>query len=225
MYIYLHGFSSGPGSTKARYIQAQFAQIGIELQVPDLNQDDFTHLTVSRQIAQVVDLFPSDRQPVTLIGSSLGGWIAAIIAQNHPQVERLVLLAPAFDFLAHWLPKIGEQQLNSWQKTGYLSIYHHAIKDLVPLHYEFLTDARRYPLAEIDSPLERLRQRVLPTLIIHGIHDDVIPVAASQSFVIDRPWVELLEWDSDHQLTDARDSLPETLCERIWQEIRRFCQV
>ncbi len=209
MYIYLHGFSSGPESTKAKYIKAQFAQIGIELQVPDLNQDDFTHLTVSRQIAQAVDLFPPDRSPVTLIGSSLGGWIAAIIAQNHPQVERLVLLAPAFDFLAHWLPKIGEQQLNSWQKTGYLSIYHHATKNLVPLHYDFLTDAQNYPLVEIN--------RVLPTLIIHGIHDDVIPVGASQSYVIDRPWVDLLEWNSDHQLTDAS--------EQIWQEIRRFCQV
>jgi uncharacterized protein len=209
MYIYLHGFSSGPGSTKAKYIKAQFAQIGIELQVPDLNQDDFTHLTVSRQIAQVIDLFPQDRSPVTLIGSSLGGWIAAIIAQNYSQVDRLVLLAPAFDFLAHWLPKIGEQQLNSWQKTGYLSIYHHAIKDLVPLHYDFLTDALKYPLSEID--------RVLPTLIIHGIHDDVIPVTASQEYVLDRPWAELLEWDSDHQLTDASD--------RIWQEIRLFCEV
>jgi uncharacterized protein len=209
MYIYLHGFSSGPGSTKAKYIQAQFTQIGIELQVPDLNQDDFTHLTVSRQIAQVVALFPPDRSPVTLIGSSLGGWISAIIAQDHPQVERLVLLAPAFDFLAHWIPKIGEQQLNSWQKTGYLSIYHHGIKDLVPLHYDFLSDARKYPLTEID--------RFIPTLIIHGIHDDVIPVEASRSFAIDRPWVELLEWNSDHQLTDASD--------RIWQELRRFCRI
>jgi uncharacterized protein len=209
MYIYLHGFSSGPGSTKAKYIQAQFTQIGIELQVPDLNQDDFTHLTVSRQIAQVVVLFPPDRSPVTLIGSSLGGWISAIIAQDHPQVERLVLLAPAFDFLAHWIPKIGEQQLNSWQKTGYLSIYHHGIKDLVPLHYDFLSDARKYPLTEID--------RFIPTLIIHGIHDDVIPVEASRSFAINRPWVELLEWNSDHQLTDASD--------RIWQELRRFCRI
>jgi uncharacterized protein len=209
MYIYLHGFSSGPRSTKAKYIQAQFAQIGIELQVPDLNRDDFTHLTVSRQIAQVVDLFPTDGSAVTLIGSSLGGWIAAIIAQDRPQVERLILLAPAFDFLAHWLPKIGDRQLNSWQKTGYLSIYHHAIKNLVPLHYDFLTDALKYPLAEID--------RNLPTRIIHGIYDDVIPVAASQAFVASRPWVDLLEWDSDHQLTDAS--------ERIWQEIRQFCQV
>jgi pimeloyl-ACP methyl ester carboxylesterase len=209
MFIYLHGFSSGPGSTKAKYIRSQFAQIGIELRVPDLNQDDFTHLTVSRQIAQVVDLFPSDGSPVTLIGSSLGGWISAIIAQTYPQVERLVLLAPAFDFLTHWLPKIGETQLNSWQKTGYLSIYHHAIKDVSPLHYDFLLDADKYPLHEID--------RVLPTLIIHGINDDVIPISASQNFTLERPWVQLLEWNSDHQLTD--------LNHQIWEEICQFCDI
>jgi uncharacterized protein len=209
MYIYLHGFSSGPGSTKAKYVRASCAQIGIDLQVPDLNQDDFTHLTISRQIDQVVDLFPSDRSPVTLIGSSLGGWISAIVAQNHPQVEKLILLAPAFDFLTHWLPKIGEQQLNLWQKTGYLSVYHHAIKDLSPLHYDFLTDAGKYPMAEID--------RVLPTLIIHGINDEVVPVSVSQHFARTHPWVELLEWDSDHQLIDKN--------EQIWQEIRRFCKI
>jgi uncharacterized protein len=209
MYIYLHGFSSGPGSTKAKYIQAQCVQIGIDLQVPDLNQDDFTHLTISRQITQVLALFPPDGSLVTLIGSSLGGWIATLIAQNHPQVEKLVLLAPAFDFLAHWLPKIGEQRLDLWQQTGYISIYHHAIKDLSPLHYDFLIDAQTYPPAEID--------RVLPTLIIHGIHDDVIPIAASQNFATEHPWVELLEWDSDHQLTDLNP--------QIWQEICRFCQL
>jgi uncharacterized protein len=209
MYIYLHGFASGPGSTKAKYIQKCFAQIGIELHVPDLNQGDFTHLTVSRQITQVVDLFPKDGSPVTLIGASLGGWVSAIIAQDYFQVEKLILLAPAFDFLDHWLPKIGDLQLSSWESTSYLSIYHHALKNLSPLHYDFLLDADKYPLSEID--------RVLPTLIIHGTNDDVIPISASRDFVRDRPWGVLLEWESDHQLTDSSD--------KIWQEICRSCQL
>jgi uncharacterized protein len=208
MYIYLHGFSSGPGSTKAKYLKEQFDRADRQLQVPDLNQNDFTNLTILRQIDQVVNLLPQDGSPVTLIGSSLGGWISAIIAQNHPQVERLILLAPAFDFLAHWLPKIGEQQLNAWEQTGHLDVYHHAVKDLVPLDYNFLTDARKYPLAEIT--------RDLPTLIIHGINDDVVPISASRDFATNHPWVELLEWDSDHQLTDRN--------EQIWQQISRFCQ-
>ncbi len=207
MYIYLHGFASGPGSTKAIYIQEHFAQIGIKLQVPDLNQDNFAQLSVSRQIAQVVDLFPQDDSPVTLIGSSLGGWVSTIIAQDYPQVDRLVLLAPAFDFLNHWLPKIGERQLDSWKNTYYLPIYHHALKNLSPLHYNFLVDARRYPLSQID--------RALPTLIIHGINDDVIPISASRDFCDRRHWVELVEYPSDHQLTNVTD--------RIWQQICDFC--
>jgi uncharacterized protein len=206
MYIYLHGFASGPGSTKAIYIREQFAKIGIELQVPDLNQNDFTQLTVSRQIAQVVNLFPQDGTPVTLIGSSLGGWVSTIIAQDYPQVEKLVLLAPAFDFLNHWLPKIGDRQLNLWKNTYHLPIYHHALKNLSPLHYNFVVDARRYPLSQID--------RALPTLIIHGVNDDVIPISASRDFRKDRHWVELLEWESDHQLTNVSD--------RIWREICDF---
>jgi uncharacterized protein len=209
MYIYLHGFASGPGSTKAIYIQEHFAQIGIKLQVPDLNQGNFAQLSVSRQIAQVVDLFPQDGSPVTLIGSSLGGWVSTIIAQDYPQVERLILLAPAFDFLNHWLPKIGERQLDSWKNTYYLPIYHHALKNLSPLHYNFLVDARRYPLSQID--------RVLPTVIIHGINDDVIPVSASRDFCRHRHWVELLEYPSDHQLTNVTD--------RIWQKVCDFCHL
>jgi uncharacterized protein len=209
MYIYLHGFASGPGSTKAIYIREQFAKLGIKLEVPDLNQGDFAHLTVSRQIAQVVDLFPSDGEPVTLIGSSLGGWVSTIIAQDYPQVEQLFLLAPAFDFLNHWLPKIGDRQLNSWKNTYYLPIYHHALKNLSPLHYNFVVDAHRYPLSQID--------RALPTLIMHGINDEVIPISASRDFSQQRRWVKLLEHPSDHQLTNVTD--------RIWQEICDLCHL
>ena len=195
MYIYLHGFASGPGSTNARELKARCAKIGVDLSVPDLNQGDFTHLTISRQIAQVVDLLPQDGTPVTLIGASLGGWTAAIIAQDYPQVERLILLAPAFNFLDLWLPKLGADRLKSWKNIGYLHIYHYAAQNLLPLHYDFITDARKYHLFESD--------RLLPTLIIHGVHDEVIPIESSRKFVAKHPWVELIEAESDHALTDC----------------------
>jgi uncharacterized protein len=202
-YIYLHGFASGPQSTKARYFQARYAEVGIDLQVPDLNQPDFAKLTISRQIARVVDLLPSDDSPVTLIGSSLGGLTAAIVAQDCPQVQQLILLAPAFDFLTHWLPKIGDRQLTLWQQNSYLPIYHYAQQKLLPLHYNFIIDADRYHLFT--------SSRIVPTVIVHGIHDSVIPIAASRDFANQHPWVELVELDSDHNLTDVRD--------QIWQEM------
>ncbi len=204
MYIYLHGFASGPGSTKARELKDRCDRVGIDLLVPDLNQGDFTHLTISRQIAQVVDLFPRDRSPITLIGASLGGWTAAIIARDYPQVERLILLAPAFNFLNHWLPKLGADRLKSWEDIGYLSIYHHAVQNLLPLHYDFLTDARKYHLFTSD--------RILPTVIIHGTHDAVIPISSSRDFVREHPWVALVEVNSNHALLDCIDLIWQKMC-------------
>jgi predicted esterase YcpF (UPF0227 family) len=115
-HIYLHGFASSPNSTKAKDLSSRFAQIPINLTIPDLNAEDFSHLTISRQINQIYRLF-SDSSPVTLIGSSLGGLTAAYLAQQHSQIQRLVLLAPAFGFLSHWLEYSNEKMI---QKIGIL---------------------------------------------------------------------------------------------------------
>lgn len=73
--IYLHGFGSGPKSTKAAFFQRRLQQIGIPILVPDLNQGQFSQLTLTRQIQQVSQqLAEYAHPPVTLIGSSLGGW-------------------------------------------------------------------------------------------------------------------------------------------------------
>lgn len=211
-YIYLHGFASSPQSTKARYLTDRFHRVGVQLQVPDLNDGDFSHLTISRQVEQVIALFPKTTIPVTLIGSSLGGLTATIIAQKCSQIKQLILLAPAFDFLTHWLPKIGEKQLQLWENDRYLPTYHYGEQKLLPLHYDFLTDARRYHGFTSDRLWRVLRDdRVIPTLIFHGINDDVIPISVSQNFADRHPGVKLIELDSDHQLTNSLDL--------IWQEI------
>ncbi|NJN57041.1 MAG: esterase [Leptolyngbyaceae cyanobacterium SL_5_9] len=208
-FIYLHGFASGPRSAKAKYLGDRFQSLNINLQTPDLNQDDFTHLTLSRQIQQIQAAFPPTPQPVTLIGSSFGGLTAAWIGECQAQVKRLVLLAPAFQFLAHWLPKLGKEQVQSWQTEQYLSVYHYGAQQMLPLHYGFVTNAVQYEETKL--------QRSLPTLILHGRIDEVIPIQASRSFANQRPWVKLVELDSDHALADVQP--------RIWQEIQTFCQL
>lgn len=208
-YLYLHGFASSPQSTKARELASRFAQLGLDLDRLDLNQDDFTHLTLTRQLQQVADALPPAPAPVTIIGSSFGGLTAAWAGERHPQIQRLVLMAPAFGFLSHWLPRLGEAQLNQWQTEGYLSVYHYSAEQRLPLHYQFVEDAMQYDDVRL--------QRPIPTLILHGRRDDVIPIAASADFARSRPWVRLIELDSDHALTDVSD--------QIWQEVSTFCHL
>ena len=198
-YFYLHGFASSPKSSKAQDFGDRFSKLNRQLIIPDLNQDDFSHLTISRQIQQVSALFPSPEHPVTLIGSSLGGLTAAHLAQRFPQVQQLILLAPAFGFLDHWLDRLGEMAVKQWQESGYLKVYHYRDQASVPLHYAFVTDAEQYR--------ENLLTRAVPTLIFHGIQDEVIPVSASRTYSQLRPWVRFIELDSDHALTDVSEEI------------------
>jgi len=206
-YLYLHGFASSPNSAKARELGDRFQDLGIALEIPDLNQDDFSHLSLSRQLAQVEALLPD--RPVTVIGSSFGGLTAAWLAERNPQIQRLVLLAPAFQFLAHWLPRLGSEQLLRWQQEQYMAVYHYAAQTELPLQYGFVTDLAEYHDGDLG--------RSLPTLILHGVHDDVIPVQASRDYAEQRPWVKLIELESDHSLANVSD--------RIWQEIQAFCEL
>lgn len=203
-YVYLHGFASGPQSTKAQFLRDRFEALQIKLIIPDLNQPDFYHLTLTRQIEQVRAMLPID-VPIILIGSSFGGLTAAWIAEQCEQVERTILLAPAFQFLEQWLPRLGEAQLHQWQQQNSLQVYHYGKQQMMSLSYQFAADLRQYRETQL--------QRPVPTLILHGQQDEVISAEASRTFAATRSWVKLIELDSDHALTNVQDE--------IWQKIQQ----
>lgn len=207
-YIYLHGFASSPNSNKARYIAERFAKNQIKLEIPDLNCKDFYHLTITRQLKQVAASLEKQVE-ATIIGSSLGGLTAAHIAEKFPQVKGLVLLAPAFDFLSHWLPTLDAEVIKRWKQEKYLMVHHYGQKQELPLSYDFLLDAKQYH--------QRLLKRPIPTLILHGQYDEVIPIQASRNYAQRRYWVDLIELNSDHALGNAMVD--------IWQAIEYFCQL
>jgi uncharacterized protein len=207
-FLYLHGFASSPQSTKAQYFARQFQSLNQPLQIPDLNQDDFYHLTLSRQIQQVQALLATE-SAVTIIGSSFGGLTAAWLGEQLLSVQRLVLLAPAFQFLAHWQPRMGSEQMQRWQRDQAMPIYHYGIGQMLPLSYQFISDLRQYDDASL--------QRPIPTLILHGCQDEVIPIQSSRDYAAARNWVELIELESDHALGNVQAEM--------WQAIQNFCQL
>lgn len=216
-YIYLHGFASSPDSAKAKYFRDRFSSLGIDLKTPDLNQNNFSGLTLTRQLRQIETEFLQTQSPaekvknlggVTIIGSSFGGLTAAWLAQRQLSVKQIVLLAPAFDFLSHWLPMLGQQQLEKWQSEKYLPVYHYGEQREVPLNYQFVADMAQYP--------EEKLMRSVPTLIVHGLHDTIIPIQASRNFADNRPWVQLMELEDDHSLGNVLGE--------IWEAMQKFCQ-
>jgi pimeloyl-ACP methyl ester carboxylesterase len=195
-YTYLHGFASGPHSRKAQAFQRSFERLGIDLSIPALDQGDFAHLTISRQLNLINQLLAGE--PARLIGSSMGGYLAALYASTHPEVDRLVQLAPAFDFSSRWEVLTGPEKLAAWHDTGWLEVFHYGKQTTERVHFDLFEDARKH------APNPDFRQ---PARIFHGTRDEVVPIGLSRAFAASHPNAELTELDSDHELLDVLDTI------------------
>jgi pimeloyl-ACP methyl ester carboxylesterase len=205
-YLYLHGFASSPQSTKARYMQKKFAELGLDLDIPDLNLTDFSTVTLSEQLAYLNLTYLSNDEPMVVIGSSLGGFLAIQLAAQNPLVEKIVLLAPAFGFSQRIAKALGAGNVAKWQADGSREFYHYGLKRNVNLQFQFFADAQNYS--------EENLTRSLPMLIFHGVHDNVVPAALSEEFAKKRSQVTLKLLDDDHALGNDLDS--------IWQDTKNF---
>ena len=208
MIFYLHGFASSARSSKAAFFAARLHELGVALRTPDFNEPDFSTLTISRMIAQVVsevDAHPG--VPCVLIGSSLGSFVAVQVALQRPlRIERMILLAPALDFGGNRMRSLGDRGLEEWERTNRLEVFHHAYGRTVPVHYELYADARRYDC--VNATLS------MPIQIFQGRNDTAVDAESVERWAAVRPNVELHMLDDDHQLIA---SLP-----YIWREARRF---
>lgn len=208
---YLHGLASSPDSSKARFLADRLAAHGRHLHVPDLNEPDFSTLTTTRMITQVAAQLRPEESTV-VIGSSLGAFVALHLAEQLHRAEepspidRLVLLAPAFDFGAAGMGKLGPEGLARWREDGWLEMPHYAYGGTRRVHYELYADGGRY-----DS--FRVRTTV-PMLVIQGRHDTVVDPRMVERFAAARSHVQLVMVDDDHQLGRSLDQL--------WDETERF---
>jgi pimeloyl-ACP methyl ester carboxylesterase len=192
--IYLHGFASGVSSTKAAFIGRRLQERGIRFQSPDLNLPDFSTLTVTRMLAQTRSLIEAAGEPVALIGSSLGAFVAVNAAAAWPdRVDRLVLLAPALDFASPRMTRMGDSALEDWKADGSLNVFHFGYGRIIPVHYELYEDARRYDAFHAQVPM--------PALVFQGRRDDVVDAKMVEEWASVRANVELHMVDDGHQLT------------------------
>jgi predicted esterase YcpF (UPF0227 family) len=189
-FVYVHGFASSPQSRKAVQFRAALAEHDVPVEIPAIDQGDFEHLTISSQLDVLEDAIRGE--PVCLIGSSMGGYLASLYAAAHPEVARLVLLAPAFGFARRWDEKIGTP------KPADFEVLHYGDNKLRRVHYGLIEDALRFPSAPDFTQT---------AWIFHGIHDDVVPIEYSRAFASAHANARLTELDSDHELLNVLDRI------------------
>ena len=202
-FIYLHGFASSPLSRKAQFFAGKLRDLGFEVEVPHLESEGFRNLTVSGQLKVIEGV--AQGEGIRLIGSSMGGYLAALYASRHPEVQKLLLLAPAFGFAERWKLRLGEAKMAEWKRDGYLEMMHYATGKPEPVGYGLIEDGLRFDAEPAFTQ---------PAMIFHGTEDDVVPVSLSRDFIAKQPNASLREMKSGHELTDVM--------EEIWEESKSF---
>ena len=108
--LYLHGFRSSPQSAKAQKMSAWARSMGVQCLCPSLPPSPAQAMA---EVAELVREWP--HTGCAVVGSSLGGYYAAWVAQQHPD-WRVGLLNPAVDPARDVAAYIGENR--QWHRHG-----------------------------------------------------------------------------------------------------------
>ncbi len=114
---------------------------------------------------------------VTIVGNSLGGWIAWLMAQECQDIERLVLIAPAFNMMGVRAKSIDAGRQQAWHRAGWMPWDDEPGHRDFPLAWKWVEESEAYWKTSFD------RLRPVSTAILHGQQDRVILPGGSSEFV------------------------------------------
>ncbi|MHB8254111.1 MAG: alpha/beta hydrolase [Acidiferrobacter sp.] len=221
--IFLHGFRSNSRGQKAQALAAHahargYSWVRFDLAAHGSSEGYFPEQSLS---GWLTDALCVARQyaprPLILVGSSLGAWLAVLVARRASvPVAGLVLLAPAFNFLQRRYENLPPVMQAQWRTQGYLEVpdlYNDSAASY-RLGYDLVEDARRHDVLSQPVTLP------CPLVILHGAQDPLVPLTVSQEFLahVGAPEHELLVFpEGDHRLNAA---IPELLraVDRVWQK-------
>lgn len=154
----------------------------------------FDHATRVKQLAGFMDAMGLDK--VGLVGNSMGGALALSLAHQHPdRIERMLLMGsvgisfpitPALDEVWGYEPSIPAMEMVIRHLAHDQSL---VSDDLVKMRYEasLVPGVQERYAAAFAAPRQRhlddmalsedeIAAIKIPTLVIHGIHDHIVPL-------------------------------------------------
>jgi pimeloyl-ACP methyl ester carboxylesterase len=143
------------------------------------SEGTFTDYTLSDWIAdaRLVLNMLQDGPQITIVGNSFGGWIAWMMAQECLAVEKLILIAPAFDAIGVRAREIPADRRTRWHDTGWMPWDDEPAHKDWPLSWKWVEESDAYWKTSFD------RLRPVKTTILHGLQDTVILPEGSREFV------------------------------------------
>jgi pimeloyl-ACP methyl ester carboxylesterase len=207
--VWLGGFKSDMAGTKAQAI-AEWARVRGRAYVRfdyfghGESSGDFGRGTITRWRADALAVLDELTQgPVVLVGSSMGGWLACLVAAVRAErVRALVLIAPAPDFTEKLMaPEMTPADRKALAETG-VWLRPSDYGDPYPISRELLEDGARWSILPGPVPV------AAPTRILQGGADPDVPWRHALELaqeISSEDVVFTLVKDGDHRLSRPQD--------------------
>ncbi len=213
-----HGFTGHKAEAHRLFVQAAraLAEAGLCVLRVDFrgsgdSEGNFEEMTISREVedAEAILRFLFNLEGVLphklgILGLSLGGAVAALLAGNHPELKAVALWSAVADPLELWQTRLAPPP-----PPGPKGCY-----DLggLLLGQQFLDDLPNH------RPAEALGRYPGPVLVVHSKQDQVVPYEHSQRFLAAHQGVHehLVLEEADHVFGTYEDT------RRVISETTRF---
>ena len=184
--VFVHGFRSTCLGEKSQAfldhaIKQDYSWTTFDMRGHGNSDGLFKNFTLTNALQDLRCVLESvgDRQ-ILVVGSSLGGWLSLLAAQEPRfKIAAIMLIAPAIDFVHNYFDSLPQRQLDAWAKSGkqaFTDIYGGAAYSL---RYQIIEDANSYLSPPVKSSIN------CPIEIIHGDDDEVVPLDISHQLIQD----------------------------------------
>jgi pimeloyl-ACP methyl ester carboxylesterase len=208
--FWLSGFHSDMGGTKAVALREAAREHGAGFTAFDYSGHGrsggvFAHGTIGLWLDDALTALDTQtRGPQILVGSSMGGWLALLLARQRPQrIAGLVLIAPAVDFTERLLWKrlrpAARRQIENEGQWLRPSAYGDAP---YPITHNLITEGRSHLLLPGPVPVSA------PVRVLQGMADPDVPwrhaMATLNALTSPDTHLTLIR-DGDHRLSRPQD--------------------
>jgi pimeloyl-ACP methyl ester carboxylesterase len=213
--FWLGGFNSDMCGTKAVALDAWAAEhkracVRFDYSGHGESEGDFTHGTIGRWLEESVAVFEQFCVgPQVVIGSSMGGWIALLLARelakrgaSRASLAGLVLIAPAPDFTEELMWKGFSPEVRHQIETTGMWLRPSEYGDPYPITRNLIEEGRRHLL------LGGAIEVGCPVRILQGAQDPDVPWKHAFALVHRLPADDVvltMIQDGDHRLSRPQD--------------------
>jgi pimeloyl-ACP methyl ester carboxylesterase len=210
--FWLSGFRSDMTGSKALAIDAFGASHGLGVTRFDYSGHgqsggDFNQGTISRWLEEALAVFASTAGPQIVIGSSMGGWLALLLARalrrrGEARINGLVLIAPAVDMTELMLAQMPKKYRKLLDKQGYVDTPSDYSADPYRINKTLIEDGRQHLL------FGRAIAAGCPVAIVQGARDRDVPrehAAKLVQHLLTDPVTFTLIPDGEHRLSRPSD--------------------